>query len=181
MVDMLNGGEDAFSGLEAAALSFVKTLEQVIIKMLVVQAVEGALGLFAGGGGAAAGQAPTMTTIGGVYHGGGVAGEGGGGSRSLPAALFAAAPRAHGGLMLGADEIPIVAKRGERVLSPEETRAYGSRSAVVINHVLTNNISGVNDVRMLQAVVEASSAKAQADLERRWRSDPMARRATVGH
>jgi hypothetical protein len=49
---------------------------------------------------------------------------------ALPAVvLFAAAARAHGGLMLGPDEIPIVARRGERVLSPEETRAYGGRGA----------------------------------------------------
>lgn len=181
MVDMLNGGEDAFSGLKTAALDFVKTIEQVIIKMLIVQAVEAAMGFGGGGGGAAASQAPTLTTIGGVYHGGGVTGEGGGGSRSLPAWLFATAPRAHGGMMLGPDEVPIVAKRGERVLSPEETRAYGSRGAVTITHAPTYNISGIADVRMLQAVVEASSAKANADLERRWRSDPMSRRATVGH
>jgi hypothetical protein len=184
MVDMLNGGEDAFSGLKAAALDFVRTIEQVIIKMLIVQAVEAAIGFgFGGGGAGAAGQAPTTTTIGGVYHGGGVAGEGGGGSRSLPSWLFAAAPRAHGGLMLGPDEVPIVAKRGERVLNPEETRAYGGRgaAAAVIHHAPTYNISGVTDVRVLQAVVEASSAKAQSDLERRWRSDPMSRRATVGH
>jgi lambda family phage tail tape measure protein len=182
-VDMLNGGEDGFASLSAAALSFVKTLEQVIIKMLIVQAVEAAIGFGFGGGAGAASQTPTTTTIGGVYHGGGVVGDGAGGSRSLPSWLFAAAARAHGGLMLGPDEIPIVARRGERVLSPEETRAYGGRgaAAAVISHAPTYNISGVTDVRVLQAVVEASSAKALTDLERRWRSDPMSRRATVGH
>ena len=58
----------------------------------------------------------------------------GNGVRALPASAFAGAPRFHsgGGLGLGANEYPAVLLRGERVLNPEETRAYnaGQRSVV---------------------------------------------------
>lgn len=56
----------------------------------------------------------------------------GNGVRVLPASAFFGAPRFHSGGGLGANEYAAVLMRGERVLNPEETRAYnaGQRSMV---------------------------------------------------
>lgn len=60
-----------------------------------------------------------------VLHGGGVAGIGP--MRSVSAAAFRDAPRMHGGGdILGPDEVPIIGKRGERVLTREQQRMMGS-------------------------------------------------------
>ena len=60
----------------------------------------------------------------GVFHAGGVAGRESNGFRSMPAGLFASAPRYHGGL--AGDEMPAVLRRGESVLTPEQMREVSS-------------------------------------------------------
>ena len=94
-------------------------------------------GLFSGGGyvGMAESAANAIPGFAGVFHSGGMVGTvPADGFRALPASAFAGAPRFHsgGGLGLGANEYPAVLLRGERVLNPEETRAYnaGQRSVV---------------------------------------------------
>ncbi|HJA77550.1 MAG TPA: hypothetical protein H9774_11970 [Candidatus Desulfovibrio gallistercoris] len=94
-------------------------------------------GLFSGGGyvGMAESAVNAIPGFAGVFHSGGVVGTvPADGFRALPASAFAGAPRFHsgGGLGLGANEYPAVLLRGERVLNPEETRAYnaGQRSVV---------------------------------------------------
>lgn len=94
-------------------------------------------GLFSGGGyvGMAESAVNAIPGFAGVFHSGGVVGTvPADGFRALPASAFAGAPRFHsgGGLGLGANEYPAVLLRGERVLNPEETRAYnaGQRSMV---------------------------------------------------
>lgn len=78
-------------------------------------------GLFGGGGG-----------VGGLgsAHAGGVVGNLVGERRHVPMSAFIGAPRFHGGGMvgLGADEIPIIAKRGEEVLTEDDPRHRLNRS-----------------------------------------------------
>lgn len=63
---------------------------------------------------------------GGLYHTGGVVGAGApGGWRAVPEEVFRGAPRFHRGGMIGADEVPIIAQRGEGVFTPAQMRALG--------------------------------------------------------
>lgn len=56
-------------------------------------------------------------------HSGGIVGREAMRERSLPAAVFAGAPRYHSGGVIGADERPIIARRGEGVFTREQMRA----------------------------------------------------------
>ncbi len=59
-----------------------------------------------------------------IFHKGGIVGQESQTSRFVSSAAFATAPRAHKGFM--PDEVPIVAKRGEGVFTPEQMAALGS-------------------------------------------------------
>ncbi|MDP2331805.1 MAG: phage tail tape measure C-terminal domain-containing protein [Reyranella sp.] len=102
------------------------------------------------GGPVAVGGIPTVP----AFHQGGIVGRDGTNPRTLPAALFARAPRFHGGgVVLGADEMPIIAKRGERVLTEEEQRAWngnGGGSSVTVAVTVVNNAGA--DVRTEEGI-----------------------------
>ncbi|WP_439578269.1 hypothetical protein [Elioraea sp.] len=66
-------------------------------------------------------------------HTGGIVGREGGASRAVPEALFAHAPRLHSGGFIGPGEVPIIAKRGEGVFTPEQMAAMGSGTVIVQN------------------------------------------------
>lgn len=60
--------------------------------------------------------------------------------RHVPSALFAGAPRFHGGTgYVKPGEYPAILKAGERVLNPAETRAYQSRREPVVNVNIVNS------------------------------------------
>lgn len=153
--DALNWGKglgetlsNAFSGAESAFRSFVETgkldfkgLVRSILADLAVLAFKNAVlgpianalsGAFGGGGSVAAA----------VSHAGGMVGISGH-TRAVPAAVFAGAPRMHGGGTVGAagswaglqpDEVPTILQRGERVLSRAEVaRGGGGAIPVAIN------------------------------------------------
>ncbi|MFP1646515.1 phage tail tape measure C-terminal domain-containing protein [Pontitalea aquivivens] len=131
----------AFSGAESAFRSFVETgkldfkgLVRSILADLAVlafrRAVLGPLatalaGVFGGGGTIAAA----------VSHAGGMVGISGH-TRSVPAAVFAGAPRMHTGGWAGLrpDEVPTILQRGERVLSRAEVaRGMGGSIPVAVH------------------------------------------------
>jgi len=77
-------------------------------------------GLFSGGGANVPGIG---TGTGYTYHQGGIVGLHGTNPRELPLSAWSGARRYHrGGLVLGADEIPIIAKRREEVLTEDDPR-----------------------------------------------------------
>lgn len=82
------------------------------------------LGLGSGAGGAAGGAASIVESGGFTLHTGGIVGASNTQQRSMPAAWFASAPRFHRGGFPGLDmnEVAIVAKKGEEVLSEKDPR-----------------------------------------------------------
>ena len=78
------------------------------------------------------------------YHSGGIVGKDGMPTGPVPASLWRDAARYHsGGFVLAPGEVPIIAQRGERVLSRAETAAYNS-SPVVVNKVEIIDQRGTN-------------------------------------
>ncbi|WP_300708597.1 phage tail tape measure C-terminal domain-containing protein [uncultured Desulfovibrio sp.] len=94
-------------------------------------------GLFSGGEALVPGTNYTpgeALIAGATWHSGGVVGTvPADGFRALPASAFAGAPRFHSGGGLGANEYAAVLMRGERVLNPEETRAYNAGQRSMMN------------------------------------------------
>ncbi|MBF0415594.1 MAG: hypothetical protein HQL79_07480 [Magnetococcales bacterium] len=84
--------------------------------------------LFGGGGGGSSeggGFDFGDSLLSSIFHDGGMV-ESGSTSRMVSASLFYGAPRFHSGGLIGPDEVPIIAQRGERVLSREETQAFAA-------------------------------------------------------
>ena len=122
----------AFSSMEDALTQFVstgkvdfKSLADSIIadlaRIAIQQSITGPLA------NALFGSLPSIFTGGdllGVGHGGGIVGSLGR-RRAVNPLLFAGAPRFHAGGIAG-DEVPIIARRGEGVFTPEQMRAMGT-------------------------------------------------------
>ena len=106
-----------------------------------VGAIGGAVGSLVGlgGGGGNVSMYGFSTGIGNVYspsffHSGGIVGKDGIPAGPLPAALWKNAQRYHsGGYVLAPDDVPIIAQRGERVLSRREAASYGAPIEMTVN------------------------------------------------
>ena len=124
--------ESAFGAMESALTRFITTgeisfssfvdsviadLTRIATRRLIVQPLANALfGAF--GGLSGADTNPFGRLQAGVGHQGAIAGQLGGVSRTVAAGVFALAPRFHRGGIAGlrADEVPIIAERGEVIL-----------------------------------------------------------------
>lgn len=144
------GAEDALTefvttgttDFKAFADSILKEIARMAIKMAVIAPLQRAFsGIF---NGTSVGSAK-------VFHSGGMV-ESAGASRSVPMSLFAGAPRFHNGGMLAADEVPIIAQTGERILNREETKEYnaGRGVSVPVNVVVNNNSNSNVNVEQKQ-------------------------------
>ena len=143
---------DAFRSMEDAIVEFVTTgkvsfssfvdsviadLARLAVRRAITEPLAEALfGVLAGlgGGGPAPGADAFRRLQAGVGHTGTVAGASGGASRTVPAAIFAGAPRFHAGGIAGGlrpDEVPIITRRGEGIFTPEQMRALGSPNVTV--------------------------------------------------
>ena len=116
----------------------VKSLEQDILRSFIRQNITGPIagqlsGLLGGGAEAAAGGASGGGIFGSlfssIFHEGGVVGETSA-QRSVPAWMFAGAPRFHTGL--APDEFPAILQRGETVI-PKNGKASGTNIIMNIN------------------------------------------------
>ena len=149
--------ESAFGAMEDALLRFVTTgklsvssladsiiadLARIAIRQAITLPLANALfGAFAGppvspAGGIAPAVPPGVSLFGGVAHEGGIAGRPGGVRRLVPPAVFAGAGRFHAGGIAGAlrpDEVPVIARRGEGIFTPEQMQALGGPPHIEIN------------------------------------------------
>ncbi len=145
--------EDAFRGMEAALVRFVRTgklsfasladsiiadLARIAVRQAIVgplaRGLLGALGGPTGLGGPYGPLTPYNTAgpdgvVGSVLHSGGIAGAAGGTTRRVSSVPFAAAPRLHAGGIasrLAPGEVPAILRAGEGVFTPEQMRALGA-------------------------------------------------------
>lgn len=117
--DFVTTGKASFGDFARSAIA---SLTQIIAKMLLLRA----LGLPTGGGGSGGG------ILSGIFHGGGMVGDQTKQTRNVAASTFQTAKRFHKGGMPGslrAGERPVIALNTERILNPEETRAYNAGEA----------------------------------------------------
>lgn len=150
---MENATKRAFSGMTEALVQFVKTgkldfrsladsiisdLIRIQIQRMITLPLANAIGAFMAPSSPASG--PTM-----LAHSGGLVGVDQFASRSASAALFANAPRFHGGGIVG-NEVPIIAQKGEAIFTPGQLRALGGmvggRSDVRVEVHVQNNVGG---------------------------------------
>lgn len=118
-----------------------------------------ALGGFVGGGLGGGGLGKMIAS---VMHEGGMVGRAGR-MREVPAAIFAGAPRFHNGGWAGLrpNEVPIIAEKGERILSKEQAR-YGTGDV----HVHFNGVRDAASFRQSRAQIAADLGRAVAQARR---------------
>ena len=133
---------NAFSGAERAFRSFVETgkldfkglVRAILADLAVLQFRRAVLGPIANALGGIFGGAEAVTAA--VSHAGGMVGLSGH-RRTVPAAVFAHAPRMHSGGWAGLrpDEVPTILQRGERVLSRAELARGAAGTPPVAVHL----------------------------------------------
>lgn len=115
---------DAFQNVAAAMLQYFAQLLQQIAMTIIQAAIMRALLGGAPPAAVGAGTAGVSTVTAGTNHGGGMAGSSGIGSQRISALSFANAQRYHTGGMIGLqpDEVPIIAEKGEEMLTRDDPR-----------------------------------------------------------
>lgn len=98
------------------------SVQEGISRPIATSILSGIGGLFGGFGGGAAATADTSWAS--DFHSGGVVGAGFGATRTVGSGAFAFAPRFHAGGPVG-DEVPVVARRGEGIFTPEQMASLG--------------------------------------------------------
>lgn len=168
LTDITTHAKSVGQGFSDMGLAVVKSIEQMVIKIAVVQPLMAALqatvsssglgGLLGIGANpiAAGGVVPGAvgpTSVGGGalvgLHDGGIVGAEATFSRYVHPAYFDQAPRMHGGGIAG-NEVPIIAQRGEGVFTAGQMAALGQRSAPQVNVTLVENPNAAGAVTQRQ-------------------------------
>lgn len=124
LTKLAEGAQDFETALQNMGLATAKFVAQflldigkAILKQMILNALAGSSNPYVSAAGVAAGGVRV-----GVQHAGGTVGAVGGRRRNVPESYFAGAPRFHdGGLPgLSANEVPIIAEKGEQILSKDD-------------------------------------------------------------
>lgn len=129
---------DAFKQM---ALNIIQSLQDIANKLIAMAIVKGFSSIISGSLGGAdsgptsggwSGGTTSDSVSAGVNHAGGFVGDGS--PNRYVAGTFARAPRMHSGSMgpIG-DEVPIVARRGEHVITPEQAKAQRQPTTIIMN------------------------------------------------
>lgn len=155
--DFISGmeqGEDAiesfFNAFRKGAAEFLQQIAQMILQQMILNAL--------GGGKAGTATASIASAItGAVLHQGGIVGAGGP-RRSVPAALFAGAPRYHTGGVIGLkpNEVPVIAKRGEEMLTEGDPRHSRNGGGATLNAKIVNVL---DPTEVLEAALSSSAGE----------------------
>jgi hypothetical protein len=147
MVDILDKTVDLQTGIHNLELQFIKSLLNMVVQMTVVAPIARSLSGLLGGfvpGGLSSPIAPSIAGPGGFAvggaHSGAIVGSESSFTRYVHPAYFDTAPRFHTGGIAG-DEVPILAKRGEGIFTPQQMAAMGG-STNVINAPITVQVQG---------------------------------------
>lgn len=165
-VGWMNSAADAIANFVTTGEFDLKKFTDSIIKDMTRLAVQwamsgiGGMGKGGGGGKGKAGGAMNLGAMAGgggkgkifgiLRHSGGMVDTSGFG-RSVSALAFAGAPRFHTGGIIGRDEVPIIARKGEGVFTPEQMAAVGAGLAaggggggmMVTNNIKVDGASAV--------------------------------------
>ncbi len=181
---ILQKGGKAFNDLKSIALSVIQEIENEFVKLALINPLKNALGigggnlpdlgglfgkLFSGGGsnGLTASSLLDVQLGAFPFHSGGVVGHGSP-SRLVPAMAFASAPRFHAGGFIGPGEVPIIARRGEGVLTPEQMAAMGG-DTFVINNNFSLGVEGTVRAEVMQMMPQIAKTVIAATHDRRAR------------
>ncbi|AMB48259.1 tape measure protein [Methylobacterium sp. AMS5] len=182
MTGWLDSGVDALAEFVTTGKADFASLFQSIAKDITKMALKWALsGMFGGGGGQGGGLKSLLKGGGaakgggakaggaaggglkmfGAMHTGGIVGAGFSMSRMVSPGMFAGAPRFHTGGVIGADEVPIIAQRGEGVFTKEQMKAMGGASgSQIVTIAPTIQVNANGGTPQQNADLAAQTAKA---------------------
>ena len=159
---------DPFSeGLDGMAEKFGQVIQRMVADAAAAQLAKAtcsATWARAARSGGLVGSIPWGEIIGAFgFHGGGVVGSANDHSftRAVPAALFAGARRMHGGGLVG-DEVPIIAQKGERVLTKEQQRSMSGGSQTISQTLIFQGAAEPAQVKRAAAAGYRSAAGVMA-------------------
>ncbi|MGJ5000578.1 phage tail tape measure protein [Bradyrhizobium sp. HKCCYLRH2060] len=148
LTDIVSGSKSAGDAFADMSKMIIRSIEQMIIKLTIIDplmkslqsSIGGGGGLFSfGGGGGGSGTGLSLTSTGGLYHSGGIVGAEPTAMRAVAASVFSGAPRFHGGGVAG-DEVPAILQKGEAVFTRGQMAALGAANSnsrapnVIINN-----------------------------------------------
>jgi len=151
IVGMVMSGEVSLSSLNDLAGSVIADITRMLVKQSITTPLFGML--TGGGGDDGAGFLGSIVSA--IFHEGGIVGQPAP-SRSVPAHVFAGAPRYHNGGIAGLrpNEVPAILKKGEEVI-PQGKRRRSSPMTVVMN-IQTPD---ANSFRASQGQITVEAAK----------------------
>lgn len=119
--DFISGTKSAKEAFADFAQGVLTEVSKIIAKLLIQLAIQSMLSAYTGGASAGAGGLMSMI---GMKHSGGLIGGAGGMSRYGSLDIFAGAPRYHTGGEIGLrpNEVPIIAMKGEEMLTESDPR-----------------------------------------------------------
>ncbi len=160
--DAIKGTRDAFLNFAA---DFLVQIGQMILQQAILNALQNSStfgGLFKAAGNAIVGAA----------HTGAIVGKGFPDYRSVPAGIFANAPRYHSGGIVGlkSDEVPAILQTGEEVLARNDPRnamnggAGGGSNVQIVNaidseSVVAAGLQGAAGRRVITNIIQANKAQ----------------------
>lgn len=154
--DFISGTKSAKEAFSDFAQGVLTEVSKIIAKLLIQLAIQSMLNAYTGG--ASSGASGLMSMIG-MKHSGGLIGGASGMSRYASMSLFAGAPRYHTGGEIGLkpNEIPIIAMRGEEMLTesdPRHRKNLGKGRSSTANQQPRISIHNVLDAPSLASAME---------------------------